>query len=148
MQNMYNKKSPAELNELSLMIPVKDQPDISSPEELFAVVSDYFELCKIQNTLPTMTGLALTLGTTRKDLMYFCSSNPKMQAAMDQAKLIIIEYVERMLISGRPPIGLIFWLKNNDDWIDKTEVTHSDKKISDILDDLEQKGDIIKGETS
>ena len=137
-----------ELNELSLMVQSKVQGDLADPDEVYAIVKGYFDSCVANNHLPTMTGMALTLGVSRAELLGFYSDNPDIRKAVDQAKLIIIEYVERLLLSGRPPIGLIFWLKNNDNWIDKTEITHSDKKMSDILDEMERKGELIKSKAT
>ena len=132
-----------ELNDISLMATTKNKVDITDPTELYAVVSGYFNECKDNDLLPTMTGLAIKLGTNRKELLSYCQENQDMAYAVNQAKQIIIEHVERLPLNGRPPAGLIFWLKNNDDWIDKTEITHSNKKMSDILDELEQSGQLI-----
>lgn len=106
-------------------------------EELEALVYNYFSKCVDDHKVPTMTGLALTLGTTRQNLLRLQHSNPTFQNMIERAKQIVVEYVEQLLLSGQPAAGFSLWLRNNDDWVDKTEQVNSQRKISDILDDLE-----------
>ncbi len=117
--------------------------DIIDLPAVVQTINEYFAFCESSLHFPTFTGLALSLGTTRKDLKRFISKNPEIQLTVDRAKQRIVEYVEQLMLSGRPPIGLMFWLKNNDDWVDVKEMKHSEKSMSEILDELEQKHNTI-----
>jgi hypothetical protein len=112
-------------------------------DELVAVLRYYFEECRKNNRLPTFTGIARNLGVTRHQLLSASHEDPQLRNIIQHAKQTVIEYVEEMLLAGRPPIGLIFWLKNNDNWIDKTEVSHNDKTMAEILRELETQGTLI-----
>lgn len=114
-----------------------------SAEDIKDKVTYYFNLCIAENSLPTFTGLARTLGVSRHDLLSTYNPDPIIQSIINKSKQVIVEHVEKLLLSGRPPIGLIFWLKNNDFWIDKTEVVSNNKSMAEIMNDLEQNGTVI-----
>jgi hypothetical protein len=80
----------------------------------------------------TITGLALELDTSRETLLDYESGkydNPEFgeeltanfSDTIKKAKLKIHSYAERRL-DGNNPTGTIFSLKNNFNWVDKTEV--------------------------
>jgi len=108
------------------------------PEDLQALISGYFEVCVQSNKPPTMTGLAMTLGLTRQQLKYFNHNDQRIQIMLEKSKQIVIEYVEQLLLSGRPAAGFSLWLRNNDDWVDKTETVSTQRKASDVLDAIER----------
>lgn len=118
-------------------------PTPKSQEDLLNHLTAYFNSCRDHSKLPTMTGIARSLNVTRHQLLSTNHQDPVFAQILQHAKQTIVEYVEELLLSGRPPIGLIFWLKNNDNWIDKTEVAHNDKSMSEILQDLEKNGQIL-----
>lgn len=141
-----HKTSLLVLKEQSLMIPTFRYTDTATPEELKEAIDSYLQDIFEKQRVPTMTGLAKFLGLSRLDFLNACTVNPSFNIILETAKATIIEYVEELLLTGRSPIGLIFWLKNNADWIDKTEVDHNNKSIADILKDLERQGNLIQGE--
>lgn len=109
----------------------------------------YFDFCIKEQRYPTMSGLAMTFGVTRKDLMYNMSKDANIQKQIDFAKQRMEDYVEQLLLSGKPPVGPIFWLKNNAFWVDVKELKHSDKTMEEILDELDQEhnpNQVIDGE--
>jgi len=54
------------------------------------------------------------------------SKYPEFKDLIEWARSIIIEQVESKLLEGDiQPNGLMFWLKNKADYVDKTEVEHS-----------------------
>ncbi|MFA6992484.1 MAG: terminase small subunit [Candidatus Gracilibacteria bacterium] len=118
----------------------------SSPEEVSQISKQYFNNCLTNKKHPTFSGLARHLGLTREELINFVHENPQIHKVIQNAKQIIVDNVEQMIFAGQPPGGLTFWLKNNDNWVEKFEYQHSEKKISDLMDELEQEGKLIKGE--
>jgi hypothetical protein len=81
----------------------------------------YFELCKKAKKVPSLTGLALYLGTTRMALTEY-SKTDEYGDLVIQAKLRCENVLEERMINGTPPTGIIFILKNNYGWKDKVEV--------------------------
>jgi hypothetical protein len=75
--------------------------------------------CKTGQKPYTITGLALTLGTTRETLSEY-EDRPEFVDTIKKAKLRCEQYNETMLYSPSPT-GTIFNLKNNYGWSDKTE---------------------------
>ena len=63
------------------------------------------------------------------------------------AKQYISEIYEGKLDGKGSHTGVVFWLKNNDDWVDKqeTQITHKTSN-SDVLDALE--GEIVPNDTT
>ena len=135
----------SEIQKLSLQLPNFAQKAITTFDinDLKALVTAYFTDCIKTQRLPTMTGLALALGTTRNDLLSAFNSDHEINHIISVAKQTVVQFVESLLLSGRPPVGLIFWLKNNDSWIDKNEIVHANKSMAEILDELEKSNTII-----
>jgi len=114
-----------------------------TPETIKTTLMSYFKSCIAKNQFPTMTGVAMLLNMTRRELLTYFNSDPAITKAVTVAKQIVVEHAERLILSGRPPVGLIFWLKNNDDWVDRTEVVKHNKTMDEILQDLEGEGKTI-----
>lgn len=85
-------------------------------------IKDYFEVESINNKLPTLSGLTLHLGFSQLNALYEYEQTPKFGKSIKKARLIIENALESALISGKPPIGLIFALKNRFKWQDKQDV--------------------------
>ncbi len=132
-----------EIKKLSLLPPNFEQKHISTRGELLAHIKAYFDYCITRDRIPTMTGLAKCLGITRRELLSAQTNDPDFNRVLELGKQTIVEHIEELMLTGRPPIGLIFWLKNNDDWIDKTTTEHQEKSIAQIMEDLEHQGRII-----
>jgi len=71
---------------------------------------------------PTVTGLALHLGFTGRQALIDYGERPEFADTVKKARARIEGYLEKRLVEGKPPIGLIFSLKNNFGWKDKNEV--------------------------
>jgi len=68
----------------------------------------------------TITGLALALNTTRETLLDY-EDKEGFSDTIKKAKEIIHNYVEEQLMIRDKPTGVIFNLKNNYGWKDKSE---------------------------
>lgn len=95
---------------------------------------------KVQTVPFTVTGLALSLGTTRKTLMDYESIDnaPKRFSekekqefcnAIKRAKAFVENYAELKLLEGGHAAGPIFALKNFG-WRDKQEMKHSGEVVT------------------
>ena len=94
-------------------------------------IEAYFTYCAIdgcgypiakEHKAPTITGLACFLKTTR-DLLLDYEKKPKFSDTIKRAKQRIEAYNEYLLLSKSGQVaGVIFNLKNNFNWQDKTEI--------------------------
>lgn len=75
----------------------------------------------------TITGLAYWLDTSRETLLNY-EENSKYFDTIKKAKERIHNFTEEKLYGGAHPTGVIFNLKNNWGWKDKTEVEESGEK--------------------
>lgn len=116
---------------------------LASPDELELVLNNYFEKCKSEQTIPTIAGLGLSLGLSRKELLNFTHHDPKIRSLVRRAIFRLEDHVEQRLLSGQPASGPSLWLRNNSEYTDKreTEVTH--KTISNILDEIESEDGVL-----
>ena len=73
--------------------------------------------------LPTMSGLALALDVDRKTVLNYSNKNEYFPT-IRKARAIIESNLEKNLY-GNSVTGLIFNLKNNFGWNDKTELDHT-----------------------
>lgn len=116
-------------------------------EFVYTRLTEYFYFCTEKQVPPTYNGLALRLDVDVDDLKLLPFKNPSIQFAFKKAKMIISEFVETQLLLGKSPVGYIFWLKNMDNWVDKTEIV-SRKGMGEELDELEKRrkrqGDTFK----
>lgn len=86
-------------------------------EELQTQIDDYFNK---ESDRPTITGLALHLDTTRRTLLDYEAKDDEYSHTIKKAKTRVEAFIESGLY-GNSVTGLIFNLKNNFDWKDKTE---------------------------
>ena len=116
----------------------------NSVKELEERIDAFFEHCKEKKEVPTITGLAVALDTNRQTLLeYEKNEKPKYKRFSDtikKAKQYIEYHVEQRLFSSNQVTGVIFNLKNNFGWKDKTEVdnTHRVPALENILDDCDK----------
>jgi hypothetical protein len=94
----------------------------TSVDALNAQIEAYFEDVKVREVLPTYGGLSLYLGFSDVSSLRDYGEKPAYAPSIKKAKSRITALIEERLISGKPPIGLIFWLKNNAGWQDKQEL--------------------------
>lgn len=118
---------------------------LATPEEVKNKLLDYFNDCQEQRKNATATGLAMALGITREELITFSHQNPIILNLIIQAKQFIIENVEQLLLSGQAPAGFTFWLKNNDNWVEKITYQESMPTMSDLMAELKKDGKLIDG---
>ncbi len=78
--------------------------------------------------LPTMSGLALSLGVDRRTVVNY-SHNEEYFLTIKKARARIESFIETRLY-GNNVTGCIFNLKNNFDWKDKTEVNQTNVEMS------------------
>lgn len=113
-----------------------------SPEEMQRIIDLYFLACKvhqteniellsdcseedlliindIDDTVPTMSGLALALGMSRHSLVNYSERN-EFLSTVKEARQKVEAFLEQRL-QGSAAAGTIFNLKNNFGWKDKTE---------------------------
>lgn len=95
----------------------------NSIEEMQTKVDDYFSYEEV----PTITGLALALDTTRDVLIDYENRNDEFSNTIKKAKLKCQNFAEKHLFSGKNATGAIFNLKNNYNWKDKTEIDQNIK---------------------
>lgn len=89
-------------------------------EALQAQIDKYFEECDKQNKPYTICGLARACDLTRQSLLNY-TEKPEFFDTIKKAKAKCEEYLEEQLYFGKNAAGVIFGLKNNYGWTDKTE---------------------------
>lgn len=97
-------------------------PIFETPEQLEAVAEAYFLACDDpdKGEVPTVNGLCLALGMTRKTLWAY-ADKPEFCDAVEKARTRL-ELAWEKRLAGNACTGAIFWLKNQG-WSDKTEQT-------------------------
>jgi len=116
-------KTPAEMQKAIdlyfLAIKAKTDPEILTGEsdKTILAVND------IEDTVPTVSGLAYTLGMSTEALRNY-EAKEQFLATVKRAKQRIEISLETRL-AGNNVTGAIFNLKNNFNWKDKTEQEHS-----------------------
>lgn len=88
---------------------------------------------KIKN-IPTISGLALWLGTNRQTLINY-GEREEFFDTIKKAKATIEAFNEQMLFSGKNVTGVIFNLKNNFRWKDEVETKNLGVNID--IDDID-----------
>ena len=120
-----------------------------TPEQLEAAINNYLETSAwvevasagtvVKQFRPTMSGLALAIGVDRKTLVNY-SHRDEFFPAIKKARATVESALESKLYDGSPA-GVIFNLKNNFSWDDKSQLEHSGSidinKMSD--DELERR---------
>ena len=105
-------------------------------EELEAAIDEYFEegafMVSGDNKVyaPTMAGLALHLGVDRKTITNY-GNRDEFFPAIKKARGKVEEALEQRLY-GNAVTGIIFNLKNNFGWQDKTEKEITTKELKPI----------------
>lgn len=93
-----------------------------TPEELEEKIDAYFAECEVKEKPKTMSGLALALGVERKTLVNYAERDAFLPT-IKKARQTVENQNEEMLVSGKgSATGIIFNLKNNFGWVDKSEI--------------------------
>lgn len=120
-----------------------------TPEQLEAAISEYLENSAwvdvavagtvVKQFRPTMSGLALAIGVDRRTLVNYAHKD-EFFPAIKRARATVESALESKLYDGSPA-GVIFNLKNNFSWDDKSQLEHSGSidinKMSD--DEIERR---------
>ncbi len=110
-------------------------------KELKEAIDNYFIKCDEKEKPYTMTGLALSLGIDRTTLINY-GKKDLFSTLVKNAKAKVEEQLEESLYRLGNNSGVIFNLKNNYGWKDKTEV----EVRKDPIEDLTPLAELLKGE--
>jgi len=106
----------------------------NSPEEMQALMDAYFDKCEDEERgePPTVTGLCLALDIDKATLLNY-EKREEFLYTVKKAKLRIEKYLELSLFRTAQVAGIIFNLKENFGWKDKSEVDmkHGIKDMDD-----------------
>jgi len=94
-----------------------------TPEEMEAVIIEYFQACADSEEWPLVTGLALFLGFSGRKSLYEYRDKHKEFSTLIKRALTSVEFAYESRLSSTTPSGAIFALKNMG-WIDKQELEH------------------------
>lgn len=89
---------------------------------LDAAIEAYFKDAESREKIPNLSAMALALGFTSSKALYDYEQTPKYGASIKKARFRLESILEERLIAGKPPIGLIFALKNRFGWQDKKDL--------------------------
>lgn len=89
-------------------------------EELQKKIDEYFSFCDEKEKPYTICGLALAIDLDRKSLLNY-SEDEEFFRTIKKAKQKCEAYAEEQLYLGKNTAGVIFNMKNNYNWKDKTE---------------------------
>lgn len=120
------------LEHLSKITMIK-KPDLREPKEIIVACDTYFSLCKADNQKPTMSGLAMALGTDRRTLLKWYNGESRVynREIIQQYFNLLETFDELMFKEGKiNPVGGLFIMKNNYGYTDKTEIKVSDDDIT------------------
>ena len=91
-------------------------------EELERRIEEYFEYCEINEKPMTMSGLAYYLEIDRQTLINYKNRDEYFGTLKRAKQRVLMDTEERLQTAQQPTAGIIFSLKNNYNWTDKTEV--------------------------
>lgn len=154
---MEEYKKEEDLRKLSMMVSkdyflqIQEERELEKLSEkeiedsIIQNITNYFNKCFAINTIPTTNGLASVLNLSRKKLREISNENTRIGVAIRKAFQAMSAFAEERLLEGKASQGIIFWLKNNDDWVDAHEVKHNNKTMGEIIDEMKSKGELIDG---
>jgi hypothetical protein len=110
-------------------------PKYKSEKELSKAIESYFRECDEKEEPYTVTGLAISIGLSRCQLLQY-QSKAQYYNTIKKAKDRCEAFAERQLYQGRNVAGVIFSLKNNWKWRDQQDLNVSnDTKAPDPISD-------------
>ena len=126
----------------------------NDPEQLKKDIEEFFIECKEENRVPTITGLAVHLDTTRLTLLDYENEIVKrlpddvkheISNTIKKAKQRVQAEYEQALFDRGKTTGAIFTLKNNFNWADKQEIVQTSNNKTDLSGlTVEQIQDLLK----
>lgn len=146
---MAKKKPKEQSSNIKLPKYIGTPRKYETPDEMQEIIDEYFAECIENDIYPTVSMLAFRLDMSRKNLIEYekcieldhlknCDDEMRKRFSntVKKAKAYIEGgYENRLINDGRTPIGTIFTLKNNYNWVDKTEVEQTNKTIEVTLED-------------
>lgn len=106
-------------------------PLFNNPNDLQGCIDAYFVNCKLENLIPTISGLCYSCGFESRQSFYDYEDKIEFTYIIKRARLRI-EMVYEERLQGNNATGSIFALKNMG-WHDKTETEHSGEiKTTDL----------------
>ena len=118
-----------------------DVKKFKDPKQLQKDIDNFFINCKENNLVPTITGLAVALDTTRRTLLDYENLIVKtlpedikqeISHTIKKAKTKIEFGYEQALFDKGKTTGAIFTLKNNYGWADKQEIVTTNNNLVDL----------------
>lgn len=110
----------------------------SSPDELESLADRYFDECDAQDRPYTVTGLALSLGMSREQLLQY-QERLEFQDTIKRAKQRVAAFAEEQLYRKSGQVaGIIFSLKNNFGWKESFENMNFNINPVDLLAEIEK----------
>lgn len=119
-------------------------PDL---EALEARIQAYFTSCKDLDEIPTISGLAVHLDTSRETLMNY-EKRGEYFDTIKKAKDMVVALQEQLAMKGKiNPTVWIFSAKNNLGYADKQELDHTSKgeRIAVLPNEIHAKRDASSG---
>ena len=108
------KGAQSTLKELNLLVNALDERDKATYKDM-------------EDTWPTITGLAYALDIARNQLINY-EGKKRFHNTIRKGKERVLRAQEQKLQTGTNVQGVIFSMKNNYNWVDKQEVTGKDGK--------------------
>lgn len=93
-----------------------------TPEQLEEAINTYYAECEIKEKPLTMSGLAYALGVSRKTLVNYSYRDEFLLTIEKARNKVELDNEERLVGGKGSATGIIFSMKNNFGWVDKTEV--------------------------
>jgi len=101
-------------------------PVYRSVEAIEFAINAYFALIAEEKRPPTLAGLALALGfKSTKTLKAYEDKGEEYAHVVEVARTRIEEWKNELLLKSSAPAGVIFDLKNNHGWAEKTQSTQT-----------------------
>ena len=145
-------KEPGEnANALKHTLRVAKLPEIDQcdPQEVGQRIEEYFQICIDDDIRPTVTGLAVALGTDRPTLFRWKTSNKfpsEVIGMVDRAMAILNADQEENIANANNIVGSIFLMKNSfPEYTDKREVVHKVQMPQLTQDELMEKARRLPG---
>ena len=145
-------KEPGEnANALKHTLKVAKLPEIDQcdPQEVGQRIEEYFNICIDDDIRPTVTGLAVALGTDRPTLFRWKTSNKfpsEVIGMVDRAMAILNADQEENIANANNIVGSIFLMKNSfPEYTDKREVVHKVQMPQLTQDELMEKARRLPG---
>jgi len=146
---MARKKNPvASTDATSLPVPKPTgrPPKYDNPADMERDINKYLIDCKINEVSPVVSGLAVACGMDTETLIRY-SHRPGYGVVIKKAKAYVQHALEGLLVKSRNNAGVIFIMKNQFGWADRSEIlslslfaTMSEKDIKTKILDMQGQG--------